>query len=91
MELPKTTIHRKEVSPEVPSYYRVKVAINAAVPFLAPTQAANLALLVSAILKKRTLCPSEPAGCYPTPEKAARPRSRARPASPPKEALAFRR
>jgi hypothetical protein len=33
-----------------------------------PTQAANLALLVSAILKKRTLCLSELARAYPTPE-----------------------
>ena len=40
-------------------YYRVLVAINAAAPFLAPTQTANLALLVSAIPKKRTLCLSE--------------------------------
>jgi hypothetical protein len=38
----------------MPWYYRVRVAINAAAPFLAPTQTANLALLVSAILKKRT-------------------------------------
>ena len=43
----------------MPWYYRVRVAINAAAPFLAPTQTANLALLVSAIPKKRTLCLSE--------------------------------
>jgi hypothetical protein len=53
----------------VPWYCRVLSAINVAVPFLAPTQAANLALLVSAILKKRTLCLSELARAYPTPEK----------------------
>jgi len=29
----------------VPWYYRVKAAINAAMPFLAPTQETNLALL----------------------------------------------
>jgi hypothetical protein len=37
----------------MPWYYRAKAAINAAVPFLVPTQKTNLALLVSAILKKR--------------------------------------
>jgi len=51
----------------VPWYYRVRTAINAAAPFLAPTQQTNLALLVSAILKKRTLCLSELARPYPTP------------------------
>src|SRR3954467_15104732 len=59
----------KEVPPEVPWYTRVLSAINATMPFLAPTQAINLALLVSAILKKRTLCLSELARAYPTPEK----------------------
>jgi len=53
----------------MPWYYRVKAAINAAMPFLAPTQETNLALLVSAILKKRTLCLSKLARAYPTPEK----------------------
>ena len=52
----------------MPWYYRVRVAINAAAPFLAPTQRTNLALLVSAILKKRTLCLSELARAYPTPK-----------------------
>ena len=52
----------------MPWYYRVKTAINAAVPFLARTQKTNLALLVSAILKKRTLCLSELARAYPTPK-----------------------
>lgn len=49
----------------------MKAAINAATPFLAPTQKkTNLALLVSAILKKQTLCLSELARAYhPTPEK----------------------
>ena len=55
----------------MPWYYRVRVAINAAAPFLAPTQRTNLALLVSAILKKRTLCLSELARAYPTPSKSA--------------------
>src|SRR3954470_2106423 len=58
----------KEVPPEVPWYNRVLSAINATAPFLLPTQAANLALLVSAILKKRTLCLSELARAYPTPD-----------------------
>ena len=53
----------------MPWYYRVRDAINAAAPFLAPTQQTNLALLVSAILKKRTLCLSELARAYPTPNK----------------------
>jgi hypothetical protein len=51
----------------LPWYYRVRDAINAAAPFLAPTQKTNLSLLVSAILKKRTLCLSELARAYPTP------------------------
>lgn len=59
----------KEVSPEVPWYCRVLSAINTAMPFLMPTQATNLALLVSAILKKQTLCLSELARAYPTPQK----------------------
>ena len=48
-------------------YNRVLSAINAAAPFLVPTQATNLALLVSAVLKKQTLCLSELARAYPTP------------------------
>jgi len=51
----------------VPWYYRLRNAINAA-PFLAPTQKTNLALLIGAILKKRTLCLSELARAYPTPK-----------------------
>jgi hypothetical protein len=58
----------KEVS-LLPWYYRVRNAINAAAPFLAPTQKTNLSLLVSAILKKRTLCLSELARAYPTPSR----------------------
>lgn len=53
----------------MPCYYRIRNAINAATPFLVPTQKTNLALLVSAILKKQTLCLSELARAYPTPEK----------------------
>src|SRR3954469_13545484 len=56
----------KEVPPKVPWYNRVLFAINAAAPFLVPTQKTNLALLVSAILKKQTLCLSELARAYPT-------------------------
>jgi hypothetical protein len=51
----------------MPWYGRVHGAIQAALPFLVPTQATNLALLVSAILAKRTLCLSELARAYPTP------------------------
>jgi hypothetical protein len=53
----------------VPWYCRVKAAINTVMPFLVPTQKTNLALLVSAILKKQTLCLSELARAYPTPQK----------------------
>lgn len=52
----------------MPWYNRAKAAINTAAPFLVPTQAANLALLTSAILKKRTLSLSELARAYPTPQ-----------------------
>jgi DDE family transposase len=48
-------------------YPRVRAAVAAALPFLAPTQAANLALLVSALLARRTLCLTELARAYPTP------------------------
>lgn len=48
-------------------YPRVREAINTATPFLVCTQVANLALLVSAILKKQTLCLSELARAYPVP------------------------
>lgn len=51
----------------MPWYGRVHAAIQTALPFLVATQATNLALLVSAILAKRTLCLSELARAYPTP------------------------
>ena len=51
----------------MPWYPRVLAAVTAALPQLLPTQAANLALLVSALLAKRTLCLSELARAYPTP------------------------
>src|SRR3954467_15980962 len=68
MELPYHHPSKEEVPPEVPWYNRVLSTINATVPFLVPTQATNLALLVSAILKKQTLCLSELARAYPTPQ-----------------------
>jgi hypothetical protein len=49
-------------------YCRVREAINTATPFLLSTQKTNLALLVSAILKKQTLCLSELARAYPVPD-----------------------
>jgi hypothetical protein len=52
----------------LPWYNRVLSAINVAAPFLVPTQATNLALLTSAILKKQTLCLSELARAYPSPQ-----------------------
>jgi DDE family transposase len=51
----------------MPWYGRVHAAIRSALPLLVPTQTTNLALLVSAILAKRTLCLSELARAYPTP------------------------
>ena len=66
MELPHH--HPQKEVPLLPWYNRVLCAINTATPFLVPTQATNLALLVSAILKKRTLCLSELARAYPTPQ-----------------------
>jgi hypothetical protein len=67
MELPHRHPQKKEV-PLLPWYNRAKAAINAAAPFLVLTQATNLALLVSAILKKQTLCLSELARAYPSPD-----------------------
>ena len=49
-------------------YCRIREAINTAMPFLFPTQATNLALLISAILKKQSLCLSELARAYPVPD-----------------------
>jgi hypothetical protein len=51
----------------LPWYCRIRGAINTAMPFLLSTQATNLALLVSAILKKQTLCLWELARAYPIP------------------------
>lgn len=52
----------------MPYYGRIQDAINTATDFMAPTQKRNLALLVSAILIKRSLCLSELARAYPTPK-----------------------
>ncbi|MHB1161244.1 MAG: transposase [Chloroflexota bacterium] len=49
-------------------YNRVLDSIKAAVPFLNVSQTINLALLVSAILDRRTFNLSELARAYPTPE-----------------------
>ncbi len=48
-------------------YTRVRAAVNTVLPSLRTTQATNLALLISAILLKRTLCLSELARAYPSP------------------------
>jgi predicted small integral membrane protein len=60
----------------MPWYTRVRTAINRACPQLRATQATNLALLISAILTKRTLCLSQLARAYPAPaeRRVARPR-----------------
>src|SRR5438270_12934914 len=51
----------------MPWYPRILIAINSALPALAPTQATNLALLVSALLARRTACLSALARAFPTP------------------------
>ncbi len=48
-------------------YPRIQAAIKTTLPFLAATQATNLALLVSALLQRQTLCLSELARAYPRP------------------------
>lgn len=48
-------------------YPRILVAIKSALPRLAPTQATTLALLVSALLARRTCCLSALARAFPTP------------------------
>lgn len=57
-------------------YPQVQAAINRVLGDLAPTQATNLALLVSAILRYRTCCLSQLARAYPTParRRVARPK-----------------
>jgi len=51
----------------MPWYPRIQVAIKRVLPLLLPTQATNLALLVSALLAKRSSCLSELARAYPRP------------------------
>jgi hypothetical protein len=60
----------------MPWYTRVHAAINQALPTLRASQATNLALLISAILAKRTLCLSALARAYPCPaeRRVARPK-----------------
>ncbi len=48
-------------------YPRIQAAIKTTLAFLAPTQATHLALLVSALLTRQTLCLSELARAYPPP------------------------
>ncbi len=48
-------------------YPSLQQAIKTSFAFLAPTQATNLALLVSALLRRQTLCLSELARAYPRP------------------------
>jgi hypothetical protein len=57
-------------------YPRNCAAINSALPTLAPTQVTNLALVVSALLARRTCCLSALARAFPTPEvrRVARPK-----------------
>jgi len=49
----------------MPWYPRIHSAIQRILPALLPTQATNLALLVSALLAKRSSCLSELARAYP--------------------------
>jgi hypothetical protein len=55
------------------SYERILGAIQASAPSLIPSQLVNLALLINAILLRRTLCLSELARTYPTPPQRRRP------------------
>jgi hypothetical protein len=48
-------------------YREIRLAVNRCLPFLLSTQGANLALLVRAILLKRSLCQTELARTYPRP------------------------
>lgn len=48
-------------------YHSLFAAITATCSFLLPTQAANLALLIGAILTKRTLCLTALAKAFPIP------------------------
>lgn len=48
-------------------YPQIRSAVKRCMPFLLPTQGANLALLVRAILIKRSLCQTELARTYPRP------------------------
>lgn len=48
-------------------YTEIRSAVKHCMPFLLPTQGANLALLIRAILMKRTLCPTELARTFPRP------------------------
>jgi hypothetical protein len=49
----------------MPWYPRIHAAIKRVLPALLPTQSTNLALLVSALLAKRSACLSELARAYP--------------------------
>lgn len=49
----------------MPWYPRIQAAIQQVLPVLLPTQVTNLALLVSALLAKRSSCLSELARAYP--------------------------
>jgi Transposase DDE domain len=51
----------------MPWYDRVQQAVTRALPALPPTQAVNLALLVAALLARRTLSLTDLARAYPTP------------------------
>lgn len=51
----------------MPYYGSIQSAINSVMDFMVPTQKTNLALLVSAILLKQSLCLSELARAYPIP------------------------
>ena len=60
----------------MPWYPRIRAAVQRALPSLRPTQAANLALLVGALLARRTLNLTDLARAYPAPteRRVARPK-----------------
>ena len=59
------TIIRDQKGAPMKWYREIRSAVKRCMPFLLPTQGANLALLVRAILIKRSFCQTELARTYP--------------------------
>lgn len=78
-----------EEAPRFHRYPRIHTAIKYPLTCLAPTQAINLALLVNAMLAKRTLCLSALARTYPCPAVRWAPHPQVRPTPSAQAALAL--